>query len=91
VFLASYRGRTKDASSSSWLCTFVGLQSSNCTANSYPSLNLPNLDLHCGINTRLSLTALVMFRIFIVYYGHHPASYPMGTSGSFPGGKAAGA
>jgi hypothetical protein len=23
--------------------------------------------------------------------GAHPASYPMGTSGSFPGGKAAGA
>jgi hypothetical protein len=24
-------------------------------------------------------------------YGAHPASYPMGTKGSFPGGKAAGA
>jgi hypothetical protein len=24
-------------------------------------------------------------------YGAHPASYPMGTRGSFPGGKAAGA
>jgi hypothetical protein len=35
-------------------------------------------------------------RIFLLYViqtcsGSHPVSYPMGTAGSFPGGKAAGA
>jgi hypothetical protein len=32
-----------------------------------------------------------LLHVFQTCSGAHPASYPMGTGGSFPGGKAAGA
>jgi hypothetical protein len=31
---------------------------------------------------------IVIITNSIIYYWAHPASYPMGTGGSFPGGKA---
>jgi hypothetical protein len=41
-------------------------------------------------HTRM-LMAASLYHHFQTESGAHPASYPMGTSGSFPGGKAVGA
>jgi len=50
-----------------------------------------------GVHSRQGQTSLSCPPRLDVYHriqngsGAHPASYPMGTRGSFPGGKAAGA
>jgi hypothetical protein len=59
---------------------------------SLPSLQWPATDPYSGPDqSNPQLPYLISLRYSLISSEAHPASYPMGTRGSFPGGKAAGA